>query len=82
MWVVENCHFLYLRPVAYITACTTVQAVIIIICEFRRRTMSTRRLNLKHILKYLTITIETHCEDHYRRVNLQMEQCTQLECTQ
>ena len=28
MWVVENCHFLYLRPVAYITACTTVQAVI------------------------------------------------------
>ena len=24
---VENCHFLYLRPVAYITACTTVQAV-------------------------------------------------------
>jgi len=25
---VENCHFLYLRPVAYITACTTVQAVI------------------------------------------------------
>jgi len=26
---VEFCHFLYLRPVAYITACTTVQAVII-----------------------------------------------------
>ena len=25
---VEICHFLYLRPVAYITACTTVQAVI------------------------------------------------------
>ena len=25
---VENCHFLYFRPVAYITACTTVQAVI------------------------------------------------------
>ena len=24
---VEICHFLYLRPVAYITACTTVQAV-------------------------------------------------------
>jgi len=23
---VEICHFLYLRPVAYITACTTVQA--------------------------------------------------------
>ena len=28
---VEICHFLYLRPVAYITACTTVQAVIIVI---------------------------------------------------
>ena len=27
---VEICHFLYLRPVAYITACTTVQAVIIL----------------------------------------------------
>ena len=27
MWWVEICHFLYLRPVAYITACTTVQAV-------------------------------------------------------
>ena len=26
---VEICHFLYLRPVAYITACTTVQAVMI-----------------------------------------------------
>ena len=25
---VEICHFLYLRPVAYVTACTTVQAVI------------------------------------------------------
>ena len=25
---VKICHFLYLRPVAYITACTTVQAVI------------------------------------------------------
>ena len=25
---VENCHFLSLRPVAYITACTNVQAVI------------------------------------------------------
>ena len=25
---VENCHFLYLRPVAFITACTSVQAVI------------------------------------------------------
>ena len=27
---VEICHFLYLRPVAYITACTTVQAVILL----------------------------------------------------
>ena len=26
---VEICHFLYLRPVAYITACTTIQAVIV-----------------------------------------------------
>ena len=29
IWVVKICHFLYLRPVAYITACTTVQAVTI-----------------------------------------------------
>ena len=29
---VEICHFLYLRPVAYVTACTTVQAVIAVCC--------------------------------------------------
>jgi len=28
MWGVENCHFLYLRPVAYMLVLTTVQAVI------------------------------------------------------
>jgi len=31
MWGVEICHFLYLRPVAYITACTTIQAVMSVI---------------------------------------------------
>jgi len=43
---VEICHFLYLRPVAYITACTTVQAVIRLYAVIALRCLYNKNIRL------------------------------------